>query len=241
MTTLFDQTTVPTIDPNKDYYAELVGEGKTYKDNLAAGRAIAEKDLFIERLKAETAAMRDELTKAGNEIKTRTSLDEFLNKVKEAQTSQTTRSTENNQGSEPAALTEDKIADIIEQRLKAKDTNDRQNTNIQVVQEGLKKVFGPNFISVLEEKTQELGVTKEFLDNLARTAPKAFFSTLGINPTESRSVFAPESTISSKVTGAVKNYAYYQELKKKIGSAEFYSPRVQNEMFEQAKKLGDAF
>lgn len=235
-----DPTDFPTIDPEKDYYAELVGEGKKYKDNLAAGRAIAEKDLFIERLKAETQALREETARQTAELKTRTSLDEFLEKVK----NQPARSNvEDPPATQPVALNEEKITEIVKSHLTAKELADRQIANINTVTEGLKKAFGPNYVKSLEEKTEELGLSKEFLDDLAKKSPKAFFTALGI-ASQTHSVFTPpDSTVnvSGRSQGIVKNYAYYKELKKKLTPAEYYSPALQNEMYEQAKKLGDQF
>lgn len=237
---VFDPTaSVPTIDPNKDYYSEYVGEGKKYKDNLAAGRAIAEKDIHIDKVQNEAKALREALTEAERELKTRTSLDEFLSKVKD----EGTRSKEPNHGSEPATVSEDKINEIITARLTASEKQRVESQNVSVVQSGLAKVFGSNYVPTLEAKAQELGVGKEFLENLAKTSPKAFFNAIGVNPEQSKSVFnAPQGTVNVPLGNSdIKNYAYYQALKKKIPASEYYSAKIQNEMFAQARKLGDEF
>lgn len=250
MTTLFDPNTLietpKTVDPNKDYYAELVGEGKPYKDNIAAGRALAEKDLFISRLEAETKAMRDELAKTTSELKTRTSLDEFLEKVKAAQTKEPieTRSSSNNQVDQ-TVLSEEKIAEIVETRLTAKEHQAQEARNVQTVQEGLVKAFGNDYVPQLVKKASELGVSNEFLDNLAKTAPRVFFATLGIAPDTKpdRTIFnAPNSTVTGHQSGGnIKNESYYRALRKKLPPGEYWSPAIQNEKFEMATKLGQDF
>src|SRR4051794_16092193 len=83
MTDLFnDSDDTPDIDQNKDYFSELVGDGKKYKDSQAAGRAIVEKDAFIERLKAEAHGLRQELN-------TRLKLEEVVDRISSASKSPT--------------------------------------------------------------------------------------------------------------------------------------------------------
>ena len=72
--TVFDDNE-PEIDLEKDYLAELVGEGKRYKDPQVLARSAVEKDNFIERLKTEGAQLRAELN-------TRIKYEEFLDKLK---------------------------------------------------------------------------------------------------------------------------------------------------------------
>lgn len=244
MTTLFDPNdlieTVKTVDPDKDYYSELVGEGKKFTDNLALARAKAESDLFIERLQNENKKVRDALTKSQSELSTRTSLDEFLQKVKDAQTTPIRQDTP----PDNPVLDEDKIAQLIESRLTAKERANLEAGNIRAAQEGLIKAFGQDYVPTLNEKAQELGVSSEFLDNLAKTAPKAFFATLGINPNEQKTIFTPPPNTVIPGRGSntqAKNYKHYADQRKKLPPEKYYSPEFQNEMFESAKKLGAAF
>lgn len=246
MTTLFDPPPIEvpeTIDPNKDYHAELVGDGKKYKDDAALARAKAESDAFIKRLENETKALRDALTKAENEVKTRTSLDDFLQKVSQAQNEPpATRSNPDNHADQ-TVLSEEKITQIVESRLSAKEKASIANSNLRIVTEGLQQALGPNYVQALEAKTQELGLDKETLDNLAKTAPKAFFALIGITAEQKQSIFRqPESSVRSpQSTAGVKNAKYYENLRKTLPASEYWSPRLQNEIFESRKTLGEDF
>lgn len=245
MTDLFDPNklieTTETVDETKDYLAELVGEGKKFADANALAKGKAQSDLFVKRLEAENKQMRDELARQAAELKTRTSLDEFLQKVKEQKETGNTPDNQNDQ----TVLNEEKISQLIETRLTAKEQAAIATANLKTVQEGLVKAYGANYLPNLEARTQELGLSKETLDNLAKTAPKAFFALLGINPDQSKkSVFeAPRGTVNPPhdTHGVTKNYKYYNELRKKLPPDQYWSPAVQNEMFEMAKKMGDEF
>lgn len=247
--TLFDPNklveTVETIDDSKDYLTEYVGTGKKFADASALAKAKAQSDLFIKRMETENKAMRDELTRLSGELKTRTSLDEFLEKVRSAQKEPTvTTSNQDNQANEPV-LNEEKIAELIETRLTAKERALQASTNLRAVQEGLIKAYGQDYVPVLSKRAQDLGVDKAFLDNLAQTAPKAFFAALGITlENKQSSIFAPPNTVTSSpssTNSGAKNEKYYQALRKKLSPAEYYAPAIQNEKFEMAKKLGDSF
>ena len=60
---LFTMST--TIDPEKDYTAELVGEGKKFKDNKELARSKVESDLFISHLQKEEIGISRKYHKIG--------------------------------------------------------------------------------------------------------------------------------------------------------------------------------
>src|SRR5688500_13285080 len=51
------------VDEDKDGEAELVGEGKKFKDHKSLAKGKAESDAFISHLQKELAEMREELNK----------------------------------------------------------------------------------------------------------------------------------------------------------------------------------
>src|SRR5688500_15910791 len=65
------------FDQDKDYFSELVGEDKKFKTPADLARAKAESDAFIERLKQENSGLR-------NELKTRTTMEDFMKTIKES-------------------------------------------------------------------------------------------------------------------------------------------------------------
>ena len=230
---------LPILDDNKDYYPELVGEGKKFKDNSALAKKAVASDIAILQRERENKALRDEMTNLRNELKTRTSIEEFLDKMN------TSKKPDENEGTSPAesagSITNEQIEALIEAKLNSKAEESVSDRNFTEVQEGLLKSLGSDYPQKLKVKAQELGLGEKFLNDLARSSPKAFFTVIGVKSEES--VFAPKTKVTSlgSTGSTVKNKKYYDTLKKTLKPEEFWSGKIQNEMFEQAAELGDDF
>ena len=230
----------------QDYAAELIGEGKKYKDQQAAAKALIEKDRFIERLKAEAAEARASLQ---GEAK----MDAFLEKLRAAQNLGTASTSANQQG-EPStsqnntnnetpskALTVDEVQKLLDERERSTAEQRNLNESIQKV----KEAFGANYKVVMTQKAEELGMSQDYLYNLAKTQPKAFAKLVEADvPQQGRAAPPPNSmntaTFQGKRTGE-KNSAYYANLRKQVGDAKFFQPSIQNQLHKDAQRLGEAF
>jgi len=238
-----------TNESNEDYLAMYVGEGKRYKDVAALAKGAKDKDDFIERLKQEAAAARSALR---GEQK----IDEFLDKLKSVNSApgasntqvttpdgtNTNQPTTQPQTPTQKALTPAEVEELLEQREARKNAE----ANLKEAQRIAQAAFGANYPTVLSEKADELGVSKEYLTNLAANSPAAFARLIGAEGKQEAGSGLPRTQVNSAAlrdatTGAVKNGAYYKQLRKQIGDAEFFKPGVQNELFRQIKVLGDAF
>ena len=228
-----------------DFAAELIGDGKRYKTTQDAAKALVEKDRFIERLKAEAAEARASL-------RGESKMDEFLEKLKAINTG--TASTQNTMSGETAtnqnqtnnqppskALTVDEVQKLLEDRERKIAEEANLNASIQKVREA----FGANFKAVMTAKADELGMSQEYLLNLAKTQPKAFVKLVeaDVSP-QGRNAPPPNSvntaTFQGKRTGE-KNNEYYRNLRKQVGDAEFFKPSIQNQLHKDAQRLGPAF
>ena len=236
------------IDPNKDYLAEYVGEGKPFKSEAELARGKAESDAFIERMKAENAALR-------TQVNTAMTMQEFLEKLEKApkgdqvvnnqrtddnQPDDETKPTNTNQ----RTISEDDIVRVLETR----EANRTRQTNLETVENTLKKVWGSNYQNVLEAKVAEMGVSKKFLDDMAMTQPKAFLKLLDVEAAlvqknEELSVFTPttRSVNTSGSNGQVSTGPKtLREFKKAFpNERDFYTPRVQNAMTRAIKEHGE--
>lgn len=236
MTDIFKTDDLPVIDPEKDYFTDLVGEGKKYTDQRAAGRALMEKDLFIERLKRENAGIRQELS-------SRAAIEDTLKKIDEKiQPRETPPNHGGDRVVEQQAPTVDpqtleaKIAELMNQR----DTQRTLESNERAVQDRLRKVFGDNYQTHVSQKASELGVGTEFLSDLARRQPQAFFAILGVDENKpiDRQVVPPQATFRpTSGANGMKTYSYYENIRK-TNPSEYWKPAVQNEMFRQLEELG---
>lgn len=238
---LFDGTT-PPVDPEKDYFSELVGEDKKYKDPRAAGRALVEKDNFIEQLKVENAQMRDEITK-------RVGMEALVDKITAARTTAPTDS-ENNQNrnvespptreqpAAPAASVETTVDQILTKRFAERTASENRVKVANVLQ----SQWGPGWAKVLSEKAEALGVGTNFVDDLAGRSPQAVFQLAGVTEAPvTRGATAPAlRTNPGPNVGGRKNFAYYDQLRK-TDPTKYFSLRNSQEMMAAAVDQGDDF
>jgi hypothetical protein len=239
MTTLFEAPTAETVDPEKDYFSELVGEGKKFRDEKTLARSKVESDLFIKRLQEEMSGLRQELN-------TRMTLEQYMEKIKDSPPPNPNQNTNSgNEGDAPLSL--EKIEQIVEKKAQELAGRRIQEQNVLQVQEALKAHYGNDYVPKLEEATQSLGLSKEFMSNLAKEQPKAFLKLLGVgdkpnNPMKSDSgIFTPpQSNQTFRPSGNTKNYAYYQNIKK-TDPKTYWSASVQNEMHKSAMELQESF
>lgn len=243
--TLFDNTPAPVIDPAKEYLPELVGEGKKFKtpEDLAKGKL--EADAFVERLKAEQAELRKEL-------ETRIKYEEFLDKMTSLE--KTNGSTlENQPPKEPvvpqkAAMTDEDLAQKVDALLTQKEAQKKHSDNLDYVKEQLQTKLGPNYAQTIAGQAKTLGLSQKDLDGMAATTPKAFLQLFGITEQKQAvkdSIFSPPKTSVNSATfipasGAQKTQKYYQDMKAKDPKS-YFSPRIANEMHQEALRLGEAF
>lgn len=242
-----DQADIDNNNPDQgevDYVAEFIGEGKKYKDVSAAAKALAEKDKFIERLKAENAEARASLQ---GEAK----MDAFLEKLSKINSG--TASTPGNQPGEDAtnreannqnpskALTVEEVQKLLEER----EEKSAQQKNLDESIQKVKEAFGANYKIVMTQKAEELGVSQEYLLNLAKTQPKAFVKLVEADVAPRGNPTTPRSSVNTATFGnkpaGEKNQAYYSALRRQIGDAEFFKPKIQNQLHKDAQRLGEAF
>lgn len=235
----------PDQGETNDYAAELIGEGKKYKDLSAAAKALIEKDRFIERLKAENAEARASL-------KGEAKMDEFLSKLQQinsgtASTSANpqgetaTNQNYNNNETPSKALTVDEVQKLLEDRERAAAEKRNLEASIQMARDA----FGANYKVVMTQKAEELGMSQEYLLNLAKTQPKAFAKLVEADAAPQGRTTAPSTSVNTAALNTKrageKNNEYYKTLRKQIGDAEFFKPSIQNQLHKDAQRLGPAF
>lgn len=220
---------------------DLVGEGKKFKtvEDLARGKI--EADRFIEKLKNETEGLRTELN-------TRIGLTEFLDQIKNT-SKPDNQPSGNNQtqdgGEKTTALTPDQIEELLDRRLTEREKAQIASKNLRETKQKLAEAFGPNYVNKLNEEAASLGLTKEYMNNLAATAPQALFKLLGVNQTKPQQpdLFTPPSnnfrTPESNQT-VDRNQSWYNQLKAKDPKA-YWDPKTQVQMHKDAIRLGGEF
>ena len=233
MPELFSET---TIDPEKNYLEDLVGEGKKFASPEELARGKAESDAFIARLQQEAAEMRDEL-------KARKTMEQVLDQLNHTPTPQSpTPATTPNAALETTTENvdvESLVQDEVQKHLTKMQQENAAQSNLERVQSALRNVFGNGYNTILKEKTESLGLSEQFATELAKTQPDAFLQLVGARQTSEtqtvQSLRTPERTPSN-----TKNYSYYQTIRKEDPDR-YFSPALQNEMFAAASEQGEDF
>jgi hypothetical protein len=237
MTDLFaDGGTTP--DENKDYVAELVGPGKKFKsvNDLAKSKVFT--DTHVQRVEQSNDELRADYLALLEKDKTRASLEELLDQQRQLANREHTPSKEVEKPIDPKL-----IEDIFDRRFKEVETSKSKAQNAQSVMEKLKERHGHNYQNFLNEKTQELGLTKEMVQTLAETTPKVLMRTFGLDEAPLTDPFQapPRSSVFSPSSGTKeRTWSHYQDLKK-TDPKSYYDPKTIVQMEKDYMRLGARF
>lgn len=228
-----------------DYVAHYTKDGKA-PDLAEISKGKYHADMHITRLEKEQAELRKELDKRLTyeelmakieTVKSPTSKPERVERTEDEQIEKTPNSN---------SLDLAKVEEIMRKTYQQESVKASQQRNIEQVKDVLTKTWGAGFERSLEQKANDLGVTKEYMDNLAATSPKAFLTLVGVTEAVRPSVagsLPPPTRVEGRSDGGksnVKNMAYYNKMMTD-NPREYWTPRVQNEIHEMARTMGDAF
>lgn len=233
-----------TIDPNKNYRAELVGEGRKFKTDEDLARGKFESDLYIKTLESKLDDLRKDYLKEREDSLAKAKLQELIDQLEGKQQHSSSDTPPANEVKEkpydPA-----EIENIVESKIKANELKKKQTDNFNAVMTKLKERFGNNYYSVLKEQADMLGLDSEEINNLARKSPEAFFRTVGLVQEDRQDSFQNPPRSSQRNDSFApkvqkRTWAYYQNMKKENPSA-YHSRETNIQMQKDAIELGEAF
>lgn len=234
---------LPEIDPNKNYFEELVGEGKKFKDQAALAISTVHKDRHIAKLESELKAIRTDMN-------SRLSLEELVTKLATAKPSESGNPVVDDSSSnqnESTTLTPETLAKIVDERVAQISAREAAKSNLNVVKSTLTAAWGKDYPNKLREKAQELGVGESFLNDLAASQPKAFLKLIEVEPSSNTQVRDNGTPIRGTNIPAqptpdpnFKGRSYYNKLRRENPS-QFWDSRTQIEMNAMAMKDPDRF
>lgn len=232
MTDLFtdDQTVNVSFD-------DLVGEGKKYKTPEDVAKALVEKDRFITQLQDENATARQEL-------RSRTNLEEIVERLKPA--GNPPNDSEISQPPRQEPIVEQKPEDLeatVLALLQAERQKDAKAKNLETAHSGLRERFGADYKQTLRSIVSELGVSEQFVSDLAASSPAGFLKLVDSvrAPDDKRPVTPPTSRDPVIPTSSGRrNKAYYDELRR-TDINKYLTPRIQNQYHQDAIEQGDSF
>lgn len=242
-TLLSGEDNTPAFDPNKDYFQELVGDDKKFKSPQELAKGKYQSDLYIKTLERRLDESREDQLRLREENMTKAKLQELLDRFEAKQlTSSDTLNANEVPGKPPVDPTE--IETLIESKIQARELNRKQDDNFNVVRNRLKERFGDNYQNVLKQQIDDLGLSNEDVDVLARKSPSAFFKVMGLDMQRSDSFQAPPQSSSRpdqfSPRTVKRTWAYYQNMKKQDPTL-YWNPKTTAQMHKDAIELGSDF
>lgn len=240
----------PNIDPlelltapgGKFDRTKYASEAEMYKD-IAKGKVLA--DQYIDHMKGRHDELRTDYTRMREEYNAGPKLKELIDQYSAQQS--------NNQGITPPAddvtpvsFNPKDIEAMLELKLSQREQQKTEEANYKFVESKLTEHYGSQYQSVLKQQVDQLGLDKDFVNELARKHPNVLFKTLGLDgaKTDNNLFQAPIQSSQRRDPFAPstpkRTNAYYQKLRKEQ-PAVYRSPKIQDQMFKDAAELGDAF
>lgn len=223
-----------TLDPNKNYLEELVGEGRKFKDNETLARSKFESDMYVKLLEKKLDQREADYKLALENNISKAEFDKLLEKLN---TSSSTQPPVND--TKKPEINMDQLDSLVSNKLKEFEDSRKQAMNYQMVKDKLAERFGTN----LESHLTELGLSGESAAQLAKTNPDLLLKALGVDQKQGQPGYQapPRNTSGFTPKPAQKRtWSYYQELKSK--NPKLYSDRKTNiQMQKDYIDLGSAF
>lgn len=237
--------TLPSVDPNKDYLQELVGEGRKFKTPQDLARGKFEADAMIEVMKRSQDELRTEYLRVIEENKAKAGLEAYLDKIQAQQP--TSNNTQSVNVDSPKPIDPKEIENLFDRKIQEHDVRRKEQENFSEVQKKLKERHGSNYSNALKQQIADLGITEEFANNLARNNPAVFYRTFGLDqPVATEGFLAPprndrrfDSSVKTNTSGA-RPWSYYKELRDKNPTA-FFDRNTNIQMQKDYITLGKSF
>ena len=236
-----------TVDPEKNYHEELVGEGKKYKDEQALARSKVEGDHHISQLERELHGIRDEL-------KSRTDMETLVTELKELSTKEVVivedpSTLENKHHEEPAKSeqTPEQIEQLVNTLVEKRENTHRLQRNLSEVTDKLSTLWGDKAQKSWVDLREELNMSEQELRDFASTKPEAVLKMAGLVKQE---LVPPDDSLFShgnvqlrsleQPISGVKDQKYYDEIRRRDPD-KYHSKELQVEMHKEAQKQQESF
>lgn len=209
--------------------------------------AKAESDLFIRTQNARFDDLKKDYLELRERHQAGTELKDLIDQLKTNPKKDDLNPDTNGNQNQPAIKPED-IDTLVTQRvteqLTAHQRTLKQRENLGTVQAKLKEQFGDDYQTVYKQRLDNLGLSREYADELAKDHPQVFMKTFELDTPRSANTAAlprnQQRPNSFSPASPKRDWNYYQELKK-TNPKMYLDPKIAVQMHDDAIALGDAF
>lgn len=247
----------PEEQSTSEFLGQLVGEGKKYSDPENLAKAYHHADSYIKTLESQTEELRTELEK-------RMALEDFIKKSKDDNKAIEETVDRDQAPDAPAEVTtpaaeapktssgvdESELLKRLKAELEAEDQQKKAQSNIARVEEALLSHYGDDdsVNQAINDKAAEIGVSVDFLKDVATKSPDGFFKLVGLDAPKktanplSNSVntagLKPAAEASSQPSPGTK--AYFDQIRKE-DKRRYLSREVQLQMHKASMENPEKF
>lgn len=209
----------------------VVGETSVYKDVDSLYKGAIEKEKTIQQLKQQNRELMERLEQFNNIENFR----EELKKMTEANIS-------NNGTENTSSISEERIQEIAVQAMLRKKQEETEQKNLADAKATLQRNFGAEADNKFEAKCKELGMTKEMLENIAATNPKAFNKLMDFEQPASvqfQDVVASVHGMASQPAASSQGESYAERMTKdpRLCSDINFLKQMQKDLMEHPEKV----
>jgi len=212
---------------------EALARGKWEADNF-----IVTKNKAFDDLSADYIRLKEEVEKGP---KIQELFDQMTQKL-----ASTNQNPGNDVTNPPPAFDPKQVETMISNTLQAHELAKLQRANQDSVRAKLTERYGANYPNIVKQQIEDLGVTEDLFNSLAKNNPKLLIKTLGLDQQPQQDVFQapPQSSVRTDSFaprgGSKRTWNYYQELKK-TNPRLYADPKTQTQMAMDYANLGRDF
>lgn len=168
----------PQTDPLADLLREIRNEQgeQKYKDIPTALKALANSQQFIRQLQEEKRSVEEEKERVRAELEKMGTIDDY---VKRLQPNNATADQPKETPKGDGGLSEERVAQLLEERLTARERQAVATANLSQVETHLKQTHGERAAEFLKQRASELNISVTDLKELAMKTPSAALALLG--------------------------------------------------------------
>lgn len=232
-----------SIDPNKKYFEELVGENKKFKTPEDLARGKAESDQYVRHLVSRLDQLTEDYSRLREESNARARLEELIDQLPKSASSDNTN--DNAKETDTSAIDMKRVEEIVASKLMESEQRKKEQENFNIVVNKLKEKFGNNYESALKQQLDTLGLSKEFVDELAKKSPVVLMKTLGLDSETTREDFQspPHSNQrQDNFAPSVKkrDWKFYEKMRAENPKL-YWDAKTTVQMHHDAQTLGESF
>jgi len=215
-------------------------EADMYKA-MAFGKYEADRTLEI-RNRTEDQ-LREDYKKLREEYNAGPKLKEVLDQIAALKQQQTPDHTPTG-NEQQSVLDETKAVGLFKDLYQQTKAAEKAAENVRLVESKLQEAYGADYSRALKQKVSQLGLTEDFVNNLAATHPQVLFKTLELDrPAEDGFQSPVSSSVRSdpfKMGGEKRTWAFYEKMRKS-DPVKYHDPKTKAQMAKDYQVLGKEF